>query len=170
MPVDGGSIYGCGMDPAPARPRSSQDRFGAGRLFLTDSRLVFGLLNSSRYALLARMFGVSRAQANVVTFMTVVVAADAAYESIGRVARTRLGASRADVLLGDAALRGAAFAIGGPASRKAPLFPTLVAGAALASVAFPGLRQAAARARAAERRVRQQRIGRYADAMRASQA
>jgi hypothetical protein len=155
------------MDSISAGPRASQDRFGTGRLFLTDSRLVFALVDSSRYAFLHRMLGVSREQANIVTFMAAVVAADAAYELVRRIVRAPVGVSRADVALGGGALRETAFAVGGSGSRDVPMFATLVVGAALASVAFPGLRRAAGRAREAERRVRRQRIGRYTDAIRA---
>ena len=144
--------------------------FGTGRLFLTDTRLLLAFLNSARYAVLQRVFGASREQTNVVTFFAALIAADAAYESARRAIRAPLGVSAADVALGGAALREAAFAITGRRSRQVPMFATLVTGAALASLAFPGLRRAAQRARAAEQRVRQQRIGRYGDALRAARS
>jgi hypothetical protein len=41
--------------------------FGKSELFLTDSRLILGVLDHVRYQALNRAFGVSREQANVVT-------------------------------------------------------------------------------------------------------
>lgn len=45
------------MDSVAAKDRRE---FGTGRLFLTDSRLVLAFLNTARYAVLQRLFGVSR--------------------------------------------------------------------------------------------------------------
>ena len=53
--------------------------FGAGRLLLADSRLTFAVLNDARYRTLNGVFGVSREQANLLTFVLLVGAADAAY-------------------------------------------------------------------------------------------
>jgi hypothetical protein len=78
--------------------------------------------------------------------------------------------SGADVALGGAALREAVLAITGPHGRAAPMFATLVTGAALAGLAVPGLRRRARRGRAAEQRVRQRRIGRYSDATRVTRS
>ena len=80
--------------------------------------------------------------------------------------------SGVDAAIGAVALRDAALgAVGGPAARKIPAFGTLVAGAALATLALPSLRKAAHRARmaeqrmrAAEARIRSERIRRYAAA------
>ena len=41
--------------------------FGTQQLFLTDSRMVFTVLNHLRYQALNRVFGTSREQANALT-------------------------------------------------------------------------------------------------------
>jgi hypothetical protein len=162
------------MDVTAASPPTdhgpeSQPLFGTAQLFLTDSRLVGGVLNSARYVFLRRAFGISREQANIVTFMGTLVAAEMAYGAARRVMRAPLHTSRADAALGGAALREVAFAIGGPRSREVRGYATLVSAALLISVAFPGLRHTARRVREAESRVRHARIDRYSDAIRSGQ-
>jgi hypothetical protein len=141
-------------------------KFGAGQLFVADSRLALSVLNSVRYAALRSMFGVSREQANVVTFFAVLLAADAAYETARRVVRAPLGMSGTDALLGGFAVREAAFGVTGSQSRNVRLFGPVVAGALVASLAVPGLRRAARSMRQAEREIRERRIAAYRAAMR----
>ena len=133
--------------------------FGTPQLFLTDSRLVLTVLNHLRYQALNRVFGVSREQANALTFVLLLGAADSAYEAARRVGGMRLRTS--DTGLGAIALREAALGVAGPGARAVPGFGALVAFALLAGAAAPGLRRTAKRMRAAERRVRRERIRRY---------
>ena len=161
------------MDVTAASPPTdngpeSERLFGTAQLFLTDARLVVSLLNSTRYVFLRSAFGISREQANIVTFMGTLVAAEMALGAARRVAQGPLHASRADAALGGAALRELAFAIGGPHSRQVRGFATLVSGALLVGVAFPGLRHTAHRVREAESRMRQARISRYSEAIRSA--
>jgi hypothetical protein len=142
--------------------------FGTHQLFLTDSRLVFAVLNHLRYQALNRAFGVSRDQANVVTAVLLLGAADGAYEAARRVSGMRLHVAAPDAALGAFALRGAALGVAGPSARAIPGFGTLVAFALLGGAAAPGLRRTATRMRAAEQRlraaevrVRRERIRRY---------
>jgi hypothetical protein len=134
--------------------------FGTPQLFLTDSRLVFTVLNHLRYQALNRVFGTSREQANALTVVLLLGAANSAYETTRRISGMRLRAYNTG--LGAAALREATLGIAGPSARAAPGFATLVAFALLGGLAAPGLRRAAHRMRAAERRVRRARIARYA--------
>ena len=133
--------------------------FSTPQLFLTDSRLVLAVLNHLRYQALNRVFGTSREQANVLTVVLLLGAADSAYETARRISRMRLRVS--DAGLGAIALREAALGVAGPGARQIPGFGTLVALALLGGVAVPGLRRAAKRIRVAERRVRRARIMRY---------
>jgi hypothetical protein len=142
--------------------------FGTHQLFLTDSRLVFAVLNHLRYQALNRAFGVSRDQANVVTAVLLLGAADGAYEAARRVSGMRLHVAAPDAALGAFAQRGAALGVAGPSARAIPGFGTLVAFALLGGAAAPGLRRTATRMRAAEQRlraaevrVRRERIRRY---------
>ena len=136
--------------------------FSTPQLFLTDSRLVLAVLNHLRYQALNRVFGTSREQANVLTVVLLLGAADSAYETGRRISGMRLRAS--DAGLGAIALREAALGVAGPGAREIPGFGTLVALALLGGLAVPGLRRAAKRIRVAERRVRRARIASYAAA------
>jgi hypothetical protein len=145
--------------------------FGTSRLFLADSRLVLALLNNVRYRALNRAFGTSREQANVLTVVVLLGAADGAYEAARRISGTRLRVSRTGGAVGAVALRGAALGVAGPTAGAVPGFGALVALAILGGVAVPGLRRTAQRMRAAEQRlraaegrVRRERIRRYAAA------
>ena len=114
-------------------------KFGAGRLLVSDSRLTLGALNYARHRTLYRVFGVSRAEANLLTFVLALVA-----------------------------VREAALGIAGPGVREGgPFVATLLAAALIAGLAAPGLRRAASRMRAAEHRLRVERERRYSDARRA---
>ena len=136
--------------------------FGTPQLFLTDSRLVLTVLNHLRYQALNRVFGTSREQANALTVVLLLGAANSTYEAARRIGETRLRVS--DAGLGAIALREAALGVAGPGARAVPGFGALVAVALLGGLAAPGLRRTAQRMRAAERRVRRERIRRYATA------
>ena len=140
--------------------------FGAGQLALADSRLALAVLNHLRYQALNKAFGTSREQANVLTAVLLVGAADGAYETARRVARTPLGVSGADAAIGASVLREAAFTAAGPGSRRAPRFLPLVAFAIAAGVAAPGLRRASRSLRAVEHRKRLEHMARYVAARR----
>lgn len=142
--------------------------FGTSRLFLTDSRMALALLNHLRYQALNRVFGTSREQANLLTVVLLLSAAGSAYETAQRIGGMRLRVS--DAGLGAFTLREAALGVAGPSARAVPGFGALVAVAVLGGLAAPGLRRAAHRMRAAERRVRRARIGRYVAARDRGQA
>ncbi len=96
--------------------------FGKSELFLTDARLVFGVLNHVRYQALNRVFGVSREQANVVTAIVLLGAADGAYEAARRIAGIRPHMSGSDAALGAITLRDVSLGIAGPNVRAIPGF------------------------------------------------
>ena len=142
--------------------------FGTSQLFLTDSRLVLAVLNHLRYQALNRTLGVSREQANALTAVLLLGAADGAYASARRLSGMRVRMSRTDAALGAVAMRDVALGVAGPTARAVPGAGTLVAFAILGGIAAPGLRRTAHRMRAAEQRlraaeerVRRARIGRY---------
>jgi len=163
----GGSeaAYGPGMD-ATAGPTASggltaAGGFGTGRLVLADSRLAFHMANHLRHLVLRRMFGVSREQANLLTFVLAAGAADATYLAARHAVRAPLGLNGTDAALGGLVLRESALGFAGPAGRAAPWFGTLLAFAVLRGVVHPRMRRAVGSARATEQRLRQQRISRY---------
>jgi hypothetical protein len=140
---------------------STPPAFGTSQLFLSDARLYLGILNHLRYDALRWAFGVNREQANVVTFLLVVGAAEGVYEGAKRIPMMRLPISGVDAAIGGIALRDGLLGAAGPAGREIPGFATLAALAALGGIVAPRIRRASARARAAEHRIRAERIRRY---------
>lgn len=143
--------------------------FGAGRLALADARLALGALNYARYETLRRVFGVSREDANLLTFVLALGGMDVGL----RGSRHAIGVTRklsgADSAMGGFALRTAVLGITGQSARDVPpLLGTLLAAGMLAGLFLPGLRRAAVRLRASEHRVRLERERRYSAALSAS--
>ena len=150
---------------------TTSTEFGTSQLFLSDSRLVFAMLNHLRYQALNRTLGLSREQANVLTAIMLLGAADGAYEAARRIGGLRPHVSGSDAALGAIALRDASLSLAGPKVRAIPGFGTLAAVAILGGFAAPAVRRAAHKVRVAEQRlrafegrVRSERIRRYADA------
>ena len=119
------------------------------------------MLNHLRHQALNRALGASRDQANVLTVVLLLGAADGTYEAARRISGMRLRVSGADAALGAFTLREAALGVAGPSVRQVPGGATLLALAILGGLAAPSLRRSGQRIRAAETRVRHERIGRY---------
>lgn len=136
-------------------------RFGPAKLFFTDSRLALAVLNHLRYQALNRVFGASREQANVLSVVLLLGAADGTYEAARRIGGMRSHVSGSNAALGGLALREAALGIAGPSTRQVPHAGTLLALGIVGGLAAPSLRRTAQRLRAAEDRVRHERIARY---------
>ena len=129
-------------------------RFDNTQLFIGDARIVLGVLNHMRYQALHRVFGTSREQANVLTAVMALGAADAAYESARRVAGLRPNVGRGDATLGLLAVREVALGVAGPSVRQVPGLGALVVFAFFGALAAPRLRQSAQKVRAAEQSLR----------------
>jgi hypothetical protein len=161
--------------PQTATAPTRRDRDpGAARVFASDVRLAAAVLNQLRMLALKRAFGVSRAEANALTFVLAVTAADASLRTARRVASVRPPSGR-DMAMGGFLVREAALGVAGPASREFPLVATFLAGAMAAGIALPelrralhGLHEAERRLRAAEKRLRTQRMRVYSVAGRAA--
>jgi hypothetical protein len=151
------------MAAAPA----GRSEFGALELILADSRLAFVVLNELRYRTLGRVFGVSREQANTLTFVLALVGFSGAAEVAGRVVRAPLKLSGKDVVIGGFLGREAAVGVAGPSAAEVSPFATLMTVAVLGGLALPTLRRTVRRVRAAERRLRALRESQYATARRA---
>ena len=136
--------------------------FGAGRLFLADSRLALGALNYCRHQGLKRVFGVQREQANLLTFVVLVSAGPPMVAGLWRAVRAPLAlATGANAGVGAFAVREATRGIAGPGASEVPHVEALLALAAVGGLAIPQLRRALRGVRAAEHRVRQQRESMY---------
>jgi hypothetical protein len=138
----------------------------ASRVFIGDARLALMVLNHLRLLTLRRMFGASREQANALTMVLALTAADASLRHARRLTHAR--PSPGDAAMGGFLMRDAALGVAGPTARAMPFAGTLLAGAMFVGIALPHLRRAAHGVRAAERRVREQRIRVYSAANRAA--
>jgi hypothetical protein len=150
------------MDTAPA-----PEGFGTARLFLADSRLAFLVLNHARLAVMRSVFGVSREQANLLTFVLALGAADGVYATARRALRSPLHVREEHLGLAALALRELAQGVGGPAARETPGFGPLLAVGVLGGLALPAVRRAIRAMRTEEQRVRLRRASRYIAARRA---
>jgi hypothetical protein len=147
-------------------------------VFASDARLGLALLNEARYLALRRAFGISRSQANLLTFVLALSGVHAAAGTAQRVMATRLPITGADTLMGGFVMREAGLGIAGPAARETPLLGTLLAIAMVGGLVAPelqrvlrGMHAAERRVRDAGRRFRQQRTSVYVAArQRAAQA
>src|SRR3954451_2411562 len=142
---------------APPRPSNR----GAARAFIGDARLAATVANQLRLVALRRVFGASPAEANALTFVLALTAADASLRTARRVSHLAVP-SRSDAAIGGFLLRDAALGVAGPAARDFRFVGSLLAAAMLAGVALPELRRAGVGLRDAERRVRERRIRVYA--------
>jgi hypothetical protein len=139
----------------------------AGQVFLGDARLAGAVVNHCRHLALSRVLGIPREQANLLTFALALAAADAAFTTTRRVLDAPFPLSSRDAAIGGALIQEAVFGIAGPAARKVPLAGTLLTVAMLGTL-VPGLRRTVRGIRAAELRVRRQRMRVYAAARRSS--
>jgi hypothetical protein len=147
-----------------ATAASRRADFGAGDLFLADSRLLFVVLNQLRYLALRRVFGVSREQANLLTLVLLIVGTHGTLTTARRVVRAPLQLSGADAAISAFTLREGAIGVSGPAAGEVSPFGTLMAIAIVGGLALPTIRRAGHRLRAAERRLRALRESQYATA------
>lgn len=145
-----------------AAPRRSE--FGAGELFLADSRLAFVALNEARYRVLRRVFGVSRAQANLLTFVLALNASHAAAVTAEKVVTAPFRVAKVDVVISGFTMREAAVGAAGPRAAAVSPFATLLLIAVAGGMALPTLRRAAHQARLLERRIRTLRERQYSSA------
>jgi hypothetical protein len=141
--------------------------FGAGSLFLADSRLLLVVLNQLRYRALHRAFGVSREQANLLTLVLVMAGTQGTVTKAGRIVRAPFQIARMDAVIGGFTLREAAIGVAGRDAREVSPFATLLTLALVGGFALPAVRRTAHRLRAAERRLRTLRESQYASARRA---
>ena len=115
---------------------------GFASLFFGDAGIVLLLLNDARHRIVGRVFGVSRADSNLVTVFAVGSAAAALHGTAARVRSIRRYPSGPDTAIGAAVLRETALGIAGEPSRAVPFFGTLVAFALMGTSCRPVLRGA----------------------------
>src|SRR3954454_5260658 len=89
---------------------------GTARAFVGDARLAATAANQLRLIALRRVFGASRTEANALTFVLALTAADGSLRAARRVSRAALP-SRGDAAMGGFLLRESALGVAGPAAR-----------------------------------------------------
>jgi hypothetical protein len=137
----------------------------AERAFLYDVRLVLAVLNQARYPVLRRLFGVSRDQVNLLTFVLALSVAGASYDAIRRFIRHPWPLDGPDTAIAAAIVREAGFGIAGPKVRQTHLFGALIAVVAMRSLTLPGMRRALHSMHVAEQRVGRQCMTIYGAAL-----
>jgi hypothetical protein len=140
---------------------NTTDPVSAERAFLNDVRLTLALLNWARYPILHRMFGISREQVNILTFILALSAADATYEVVRRFIRHPWPLDGADSLIAAFILREGGFTLAGPKARDKQLFGTLIVVAGVGSLVVARVRRVLHRLHVAERRVGEERMRIY---------
>lgn len=113
---------------------------GAGGRLCRDSTLVFLLLNEVRHGIVARLFGVSRKDSNVVTIFAIGSLAGVLGAGAARLRGARVRPSAAETAIGAAVLKETAYGIAGDSSRGTPLFAALLAFVVLEKSFGPTLR------------------------------
>jgi hypothetical protein len=161
-PLRAPRVASVGNDPAA--------HFGSGRLLLADSRFAFAVVNRGRRWAIARVFGLTGPQADMLSFVLALGAVEATLEGLRRAIAKPFGLTGPDAVMGAFTLREGTLAIAGPAAREAPGFAALVMLAVIGGVGLPGLRRARHNLRVLERRVRSERIRRYREALEAARA
>ena len=119
---------------------SANNNPGFARLFFGDAGIVLLLLNNARHRLVARVYGVSRDDSNLVTVVAIGSAAVAVHGTAARVRRMRLYPSGPGSAIGAAVLRETALGIAGEPSRTVPFVGALVTFAVVGSSCRPVLR------------------------------
>jgi hypothetical protein len=142
--------------------------FGTGRLLLADSRFALAVLNHGRRWAVARLFGMTGSQADILSFVLALGAAEATLQGVRHMIAKPFGLTGTDAVMGAFGLREGALAIAGPAASEVPGFAAVMTLALAGGVAIPGLRRARRNLRAVERRLRSERIRRYRAALEAA--
>jgi hypothetical protein len=121
---------------------SPKTNVGFARLFFGDAAIVFLLLNDVRHRTVARMFGTSRGDSNLVTVVALGSTAVAVHGAAARLRTIPRHPSGTDSVIGAVVLREAVLGIAGAPSRAVPAAGALVALALVGRSSRPVLRGA----------------------------
>jgi hypothetical protein len=143
--------------PAPAR-RSEPD--GGRELFLIDMSAGFALANEARYRTLERVFGIKRADANLLMAVMALMVANTVYEKAAAVGSPKPPPIR-DLAIAFGVLRESIYGVAGPAASDTPLAGTLIALAVLVGLTREPVIRSLHGVRSSSRRVYRGFRGRY---------
>ncbi len=127
---------------------------GGVKRLRTDLRAGSLLADHARHRALERVFGISRDQANALTVVLMLMAAEGLREQADKALRGPGGPTRADAVIGGALLRELVYDVGGAQSRETPLFGSLVLLAVIGGMTGPTARRALRGARTSSGRAR----------------
>ncbi len=122
------------------------------QLLFTDLRVAYLVANEARYRALERAFGVSRDQANLVTFALLLLVAKTVSDKVERALHGIGGPTKADAVLGTLLADGMLGEIAGPPARDTPMVGALVALALVGGLSAPAVRRSMYSASATSRR------------------
>ena len=151
----------CGAVGEDASTFEHGEELSGARLLLRDIRIAFLLANEARYRTTERAFGVPRDQANLVTFAALLLLLEAAHDKTEELLRGPGPPTRADAVLGAAALREVLYGVGGSSARDTPLFAALMMLALLGGLSGPALRRSVRGIEVASHRMRHSFNHRY---------
>jgi hypothetical protein len=129
------------------------EEFGDARLLLSDLRVACLLINHARHRTIARLFGVPRDQANLLTLVAVMTLAGAVNDRIQTMLRGPSVPSLGDGLLAGASLRELLRGVAGPSAGDAPLLGTLLTIGVLGGIAVPAAAKSLRATRASSQRL-----------------
>jgi hypothetical protein len=141
-------------DEGPQVTRERVEELGGARLFPSDPRTAFVLLNEARYRAIQGVFGVGRHQVNLMTAIAALMLAEAAHAKTVRLRSGLRGPTRADVLLADGLLNALGQGIAGPVARETPFFAAIIGTAAVGAVATRVVQGASRDIKAASHRIK----------------
>ena len=101
-------------------------QIGPARMFAGDAGIAFLLVNEFRHRIIGRVFGVSRADSNVVSAVAVGLVAGGVASGAARLGSMRKHPSAAEAAMGAAVLKETAHGIAGEWSRATPFFAGLI--------------------------------------------
>jgi hypothetical protein len=133
---------------------------GGRELFLIDMGAGFALANEARHRTLERVFGIQRADANLLTAILGLMVANSVYEKASA-AKPPKPPSIPNWAIGVGALRETIYGVAGPASRDTPLGGTLIALAVLVGLTREPVTRSLHGARTSSRRMYAGFRGRY---------
>jgi hypothetical protein len=120
---------------------------------IRDAFTALLLLNEARHRAVARVFGVTRGNANIVTILAIGALSEGLYRRATRVFGTRPHVSLAGTAIGAAGLNATAYRVAG-GSPRTPFFGALLLFAVLGKSSWPMLRTSLREVRGAFRAVK----------------
>jgi hypothetical protein len=137
---------------SPGSAAALREELGGGRLLLTDAKIALLMADEARHRTLHRLFGLSRQEANLATFIALLALAQAAQDGIEWLTRPGATPTLADGVIGVSLLRDLLSRAAGPSYRDTPLLGTLITVAFLGAGARQVAQKTGHAARAGTRR------------------